>query len=126
MPGAASLDLLEQELIPARLDAGKPSHRHALYLRDGFADLAEDALFLIFRQDRPRFGAKRTVHPRDDEIRPLVALALDHDLRNRYANAAAQLRQRTQFGYELMAQQRRKNLQDQGVITAHDTFATAR
>src|SRR6202040_2353668 len=97
MPGATSLDLLEQELLPARLNPGQRSHRRALHLRDGLADLAENALFLILRQVRPRLRAQDAVHTRDDEIGPSVALAFEHDFRDRHANTPAKLRQRNQL-----------------------------
>jgi hypothetical protein len=77
MPGATSLDLFKHKLAPVRLDARQLSDRRALYFRDSLANLAEYALFLIFRQRRPRLLAENAVHARDDKIRPSVALAFE-------------------------------------------------
>ena len=90
MPGAAARDLPGHELSASRLDAGEIADRDALHLRDGLADLRQHALLLVLRQDRPRLTAHHAGQARDDEIRPLVAFAFEHDFRNRDAEPAAQ------------------------------------
>ena len=109
-----------------RLEAGKLSNRHALHFRDGLANLAEDTLLLILRQRGPCLLADDPAQPGDDEIRPLVALAFEHDFRDRYADAAVQLQQRRALRGELMAQQRRKDLQHKGVIEGDDEIGPGR
>src|ERR1700681_393308 len=100
MPRAASFDLSCNELVPARLDAGEVANRDALHFRNGLADLRQDALLLILRQSGPRLRAQDAGQTRDDQIRPTVALALQHDFRNRDAEMAAKLRQRATLGHE--------------------------
>jgi hypothetical protein len=93
MPRAAAFDLPRHERVPARFDAGKLAQRRALYLGNGGADLAEDALLLIFRQLGPRLAAHDARQARDDEIRPAVALAFGDDLGNWHRQPSTKLRQ---------------------------------
>ena len=62
----------------------------------------------LFRQRRPRFRAEHARKPRDDEIRPPVALAFDDDFGDRDAKPAAKRRQRAALRNELATKQRRK------------------
>src|SRR5882672_4327592 len=101
-------------------------HRRPLYFRDGLADLSEDALFLILRQRRPRLSAEDAGQTCDDQIRPLVALAFNHDFRNRNAEPSAKQRQRNTLGHELAAQEWRKDLQDPPVIEPDDEIGPGR
>ena len=116
MPCPASRDLPGHELRPLRLDPSEIADRDALHLRDGLADLSQHALLLVLRQSRPRLRAQHAGQPRDDQIRPLVALAFEHDFRNRDIEPPAQLRQRGALRHELVAQEWRKDLQDQPVV----------
>jgi len=77
MPGAASLDLLTHELVPARFDAGQFSNRHTLHFRDGRADLSEHALLLILGQSRLRLLAQDAGHLDPSAAQALNALSND-------------------------------------------------
>src|SRR6266850_1429275 len=91
MPRPASPDLLRDEPAPARFYIGKAVNRNTLHLRDGLADLRQDPLLLVFGQSGPRLGAENAGESRDDKVGPLIALALDHDFRNRDAKPSAKL-----------------------------------
>ena len=54
---------------------------------------------------------------RDDEIRPLLALTFQHDLRNRHTKPSVQRSERPALRYELPPVHRWKDLQDQAVVT---------
>jgi hypothetical protein len=84
------------------------------------------ALLLVFRQRWPYFGADGAVQPRDHEIRPAVALAREQQLGNRDTQPALQLRQRSPLRDELVAMDRRKDLQDRFIAETDDEVGTGR
>jgi len=112
--------------VATRFDISQFSEWRALHLGDGGADLHEHALLLVFRQGRPYFGANGARQPRDDEIRPIVALALEQDVGNRQTEPPMQLRQRRALGDELVAQHGRKYFQDQIIAETDDEVGAGR
>ena len=69
--------------------ADEIAERDALHFGDGLADLARArAPCLVLRQAGPRLRAQNAVQPRDDQIRPSVALAFAHDFRHRRCRRA--------------------------------------
>jgi len=114
------------ETVPARLDARKLADRDPLHFGDGRTDLGQHVLFLIFRQRRPCFRAEDASQLRDDEIGPSVALAFEHDFRNRDSEPAAKQRQRASLRDKLATVYWRKNLQDQIVAETDDEIGPRR
>ena len=113
VPRPASLDLPAHELPPSAARCGQVAGRNALHLRNGRADMAEDALFLVFRQPGhglvPRMPCSRVMTRYGHWSRSPSSTISGIGTPSR----PRKLRQRGPLRDELLAQQRRKNLQHQ-------------
>ena len=97
VPRPASLDLPAHESVPVRLNVEQLADRDTLHLGDGLADLKQARAPSDLPAARATLAYPGRPTPRDDEIRPSVALAFEHDFGDRHIEPSTELRQRTAF-----------------------------
>ena len=103
VPGAASRRFARDERRPARLDRPTSSPTGTRCTSAMVSPICPSTRsFWSSGKDRPGLRADDARQPRDDEIGPLVALAFEHDFRNRHGKPTAKLRQRGPLRDELM------------------------